>query len=80
MGKSLEYIVEKFPDHRTTIIHLYNKDGDFRTLYEDYLTSALMLEKYRQYAIKDKRAENVYSELYVELEEEIIHLLSTGEK
>jgi len=80
MGRSLEYIVEKFPDHRATIINLYNKDEDFRTLCDDYLTSAEMLEKHRQNTIKDRQLKNDYSELYIELEKEIIHVLATGNK
>jgi hypothetical protein len=80
MGKSLDYIIEKFPDHRASIIHLYNKDEDFRTLCEDYMASAQALEKYRQKAIKDKQFENDFSQIYVELENEIIHLLATANK
>ena len=72
MVKSLEYIIEKFPDHRASIIHLYNKDEDFRMLCEDYMASARSLQEYRQNAIKDKQFENDFSQIYVELEKEII--------
>ena len=80
MSRSLEYMLGKFPDHRGRIINLYNKDEDFRTLCEDYLASAQALEKYRQITINDKQFENDFSQIYVELEKEIIHVLASGDK
>ncbi|HUM48184.1 MAG TPA: hypothetical protein PLD84_14735 [Chitinophagales bacterium] len=80
MNKSLEYVLEKFPEHRFRIIDLYNVDEDFRMLCEDYLTSAEAIGEYRLHAIKDKGMENEFSQVYVELEKEIIHLLGNEEK
>ena len=75
MKKVLEYILNKFPDQRPKIIDLYNNDEDFRTLCEDYLTTVETLEKCRLNGIKDKKFENEFLQVYVELEKEIIHLL-----
>jgi len=80
MVKSLAYIVGKFPDHKSMIIDLYARDEDFRTLCEDYLASARMLEEYRQNTIKDRKFENDFSQIYVELEKEINRLLATRDK
>ncbi len=70
-------MLAKFPDHKTKIINLYKNDEDFRILCEDYLTSAHALEQYRLNAIKDREFENEFSQVYLELEKEIIHLLET---
>jgi hypothetical protein len=80
MRKAFEYLLAKFPDHRTKIIDLYNKDEDFRILCEDYLTSVQALEECRLNVIKDKEFENEFSHVYVELEKEIIHLLERMDK
>ena len=77
MTKELVYILGKFPDHSDKIIDLYNKDEDFRILCEDYLTSVQALEECRLNVIKDREFENEFSQVYVELEKEIIHLLET---
>jgi len=75
MKKVLEYILNKFPDQRPKIIDLYNYDEDFRTLCEDLLVSVETLEKCRLNGIKDKKFEDEFIQVYVELEKEIIHLL-----
>ena len=77
MQKSLEYILSKYPDHGPKIIEIYNKDEDFRILCEDYYTSAHALEKSRNNTMKDREVENEYSQVYVELEKEIIHLIKS---
>ena len=78
MSTSLEYLLEKFPDHRSKIIVLYNTDEDFRMLCDDYFTAVQGLEKYREKGLKNKDNENEYSQIYVELEKEIIKLLEAG--
>ena len=80
MRKVLDYILKKFPDLRPKIIDFYNNDEDFRTLCEDYLTSAEALEKCRLNVIKDKEFENEYLQVYVDLEKEILHLLKMNKQ
>ena len=75
MRKAFDYILSKFPDHRTKIIELYNKDEDFRILCEDFLTSIETLEDCRQNVIKDREFENEFLHVNLDLEKEIIHLL-----
>jgi hypothetical protein len=76
MRKALDYIVRKFPDHSSKIIGLYNRDDDFRILCEDYLSSIQALEECRLNVIKDKGIENEFSQVHLELEKEIIQLMS----
>ena len=75
MRKSFDLILSKFPDHRTKIIDLYNKDEDFRILCEDFLTSIETLEDCRQNVIKDREFENEFLQVNLDLEKEIVHLL-----
>jgi len=75
MRKSLDFILSKFPDHRTKIIDLYNSDDDFRILCEDYLTSRETLQECRQNVIKDREFENEFLKLNLDLEKEIVHFL-----
>lgn len=79
MRKAFEYILTRFPEYRAKIIDLYNKDEDFRILCDDYLGSADALEECRKNVIKDKEFENEYSEVHLELEKEIIHLLEMNQ-
>ena len=79
MRKVLDYILEKFPDQRPKIIDLYNNDDDFRSLCGDYLTTTETLEECRLNGIKDKKFENEFLRVHVELEKEIIHLLEMNQ-
>jgi hypothetical protein len=77
MTKEFVYVLGKFPDHRDKIIDLYNKDEDFRTLCEDYVTSIQAAEERRLNAIKDRKIEREFLHVNMELEKEIIRLLET---
>jgi hypothetical protein len=77
MRKSLDYILGRFPDHGNKILDLFNQDDDFRMLCEDFLASMQGLEECRLNVIKDKGLENEFSQVHLELEKEIIHLLGT---
>jgi len=75
MRKALDFILSKFPDHRTKIIELYNTDEDFRILCEDYLTSIETLKECRENVIKDREFQNEFLQVNLDLEKEIIHFL-----
>ena len=76
MIKAYEFILSKFPDHRAKIMELYNQQEDFRTLCIDFLNTVQSLEECRKNAINDKEIEIEFSQLFVDLEREIIRLLS----
>ena len=75
MIKAYEFILSKFPDHRAKIMELYNQQEDFRTLCIDFLNTVQSLEECRKNAINDKEIEIEFSQLFVDLEREIIRLL-----
>ena len=78
MRKAFEHMLSKFPDHRTRIMELYNKDEEFRILCEDYLTSVQALEEYRLKTLNDREVEKEFLQIYLDLEKEIIHLLDAS--
>ena len=80
MKNDLDYVLEKLPDHRGTITELYESNDDFRTLCEDYLTTAKGLEESRNKSIRDREMENEYAHTYLELEREIIYMLGSASK
>lgn len=80
MIKALDYLVEKFSEHRSKIIVLFNTDEDFRALCEDYLTSAQVLGGDQEKSLKSRETQNEYSQVYAELEKEIMKRLGTHEK
>lgn len=75
MSLPLNNLLNKFPDHRQKIIELYNRDEDFRTLCEDFLTGTLALEQGRRNTIKDSELETEFLHVYVDLEKEVMRLL-----
>lgn len=75
MRKALDYILGKWPDLNTKIIELYHKEADFRILCEDYMASAQGIEESRQNAMREKEVESEFSDVHLELENEISRLL-----
>ena len=75
MKKDLDYILKKLPDHKESINLLYETNDDFRTLCEDYLTTAKGLEEYRNKSMEDRELETEFAQTYLELEREIIFRL-----
>ena len=76
MKKAFDHILLKFPDHRAKIMDLYHREEDFRTLCIDYLNTLQSLEDCRKSSIIDMEIEIEYSQLFIDLEKEIIRLLS----
>jgi hypothetical protein len=74
MTQVLDYILGKFPQYRSKIIYLFNKNEDFRIVCEDYIISLNALEDCRQKVIRDSEIENEYSQLFIELEKELVRL------
>ena len=75
MGKALDHMLAKYPDHSAKIIDLYSKDEDFRILCEDFLEISISLEKCRLNVIKGKENKIEFEQVFIDLEKEIIHLL-----
>jgi hypothetical protein len=75
MKNDLDYILRKLPDYRQSITELYETNDDFRTLCEDYLTTAKGLEEYRNKSMEDRELEAEFAQTYLELEREIIYRL-----
>jgi len=80
MKKNLDYVLEKLPDHRGSITELYETNDDFKTLVEDYLTTAQGLENCRKKSIQDRELENEFAHTYLELEREIIYMVGNYSK
>jgi hypothetical protein len=75
MGKALDHMLIKYPDHSARIIELYSKDEDFRMLCEDFLDISQSLEKCRLNVIKGKEYKIEFEQVYIDLEKEIIRLM-----
>jgi hypothetical protein len=80
MEKALDYVLRKFPDHTATMIDLYCTDEDFRILCEDYQTSVMTVEECRVKVLTDRKIENEYLQVALELEKEILRLLTRKSK
>jgi len=80
MDNALEYILAKFPDHAVEITDLYDRDEDFRSLSEDYLSSMQALEQCRQNLTKNTEFEQYFLQVKLDLEKEIIQLLERIDK
>ncbi|MHA4845697.1 hypothetical protein ACX0G7_16095 [Flavitalea antarctica] len=66
----------QFAKYKETIEMLYQVDDDFRTLCDDYLTSKMGLEEFKEKSIEDRQRELEYKRLSRELEKEIVEYVT----
>jgi hypothetical protein len=79
MSSPLSHIISQLPEHGETIRILYLVDEDFRTLCEDYYTSKMHMEKYKDEMIANRHRELEYRQLTSSLENEIIEYITNRE-
>ncbi len=65
-------MLSRFPEYEETIRLLYHFDDDFKSLCEDFHTSQLNADKFRNKINQDKLSELEYKSLSEDLEREII--------
>ena len=80
MGKALEHILMKYPEHSAVIIDLFRKEEDFRILCEDFLANIESLGECKLNMAKDIELESELLQLNLDLEKEIFRLLQRMEK
>jgi len=76
MEKELNNILERFPEFSGKIIELFNSNGEFKSLCEDYLQCKNALVKFSDNVLKDTRIENEYKALCLDLEQEALHFFN----
>ena len=76
MNKNLDFILERFPEHRGKITDLFATNDNFRILCEDYLRCKSNLFKFSQNIKRDSRLKNEYKMLSLDLEQEVIQFLN----
>ena len=55
MSEDVKFMTDRFSAHREQIFEAYQTNDEFKTLCEDFYSSALMLEKFLKKIIKDKK-------------------------
>jgi hypothetical protein len=75
MSEAVEYLIKRFPFHRELIIKEYKTNDDFKTLCEDFYTSALIVLREESAVIRNKKNELEYQKLFLDLEYELVNYL-----
>jgi predicted secreted protein len=73
--KELDYMIEKFPQYRAKLIHLFNNNDDFRSLCDDYWQCNYCATKFTSNVKNEARIENNYKVLSLALEQEVQNYL-----
>ena len=64
--------IPQFADYLETIKMLYRMDDDFKTLCDDYNTSRMNMEKFKELAMEENESAFEYKQLSRDLEKEIL--------
>lgn len=77
MTEDIEFLISRFPTQKEKILEAYKRNGDFKSLCEDFYSSAILLQNQKKKIIKDKRQELEYQKLFLDLETELMDFLRT---
>lgn len=77
MGDDIIFMLSKFPSHRNLILDEYMNNEEFKSLCEDFYSTARTLETYQERMMSDVKNELEYRNVFQDLEKEIIRFLDT---
>lgn len=75
MTKELDHMISRFPIYRSSVMELYSKSDDFKSLCEDYWNCTNNLGKLLAKADTPARLSNQYRLLSLELEQEVLECI-----
>lgn len=75
MTPDMEFMMNRFPAYMNKILYAY-QNNEFRRLCEDFYSSYLILDRYKNKAARDKKNEFEYQKLFQDLESEILRHFS----
>ena len=75
MNEDVKYMMSRFSAYKEQILDAYETNEEFKSLCEDFYSSALILENYKKKILKDKKSELEYRKLFLDLENEILNFL-----
>lgn len=75
MSEDLQFMIRKFPSYRDRILQAYRENDEFKTLCEDFYSSALLLEAKKKAIINDRKTEVEYYKLFLDLESDVMGYL-----
>ena len=75
MTKDAQFMVSRFPAYKDKILEEYTRNDEFKSLCEDFYSSAISLNNFKTQVMKDKKSEQEYQKVFIELEVEILNFL-----
>jgi hypothetical protein len=79
MNEEIIYMLDRFPKHRKIILKAYNGNDEFKSLCQDFYSSARTIENYKNDMIKNLKGELEYQRVFADLEKEIVEYLYSGD-
>jgi len=77
MNEDIKFMMSRFSAYKEQILDAYESNDEFKSLCEDFYSSALILENYKKKMLKDKKNELEYRKVFLDLENEILNFLGT---
>ena len=75
MTQDIQFMMNRFPTYKDKILDAYQSNEEFKSLCEDFYSSAIILRNCKSQVIKDKKTENEYQKLFLDLEGEVLNFL-----
>ena len=77
MSEDVKFMMSRFSAYKEQILDAYETNEEFKSLCEDFYSSALILENYKKKILKDKKSELEYRKLFLDLENEVFNFFGT---
>jgi hypothetical protein len=75
MSEDVKFMMSRFSAYKDQILDAYETNEEFKSLCEDFYSSAMILENYKRKILKDKKSELEYRKLFLDLENEVLNFL-----
>ena len=76
MTQDIQFMMNRFPTFKDQILQAYENNEEFKSLCEDFYSSALILINSKNKVLKDRKSDLEYQKLFLDLETEILNFLS----
>jgi hypothetical protein len=80
MSEEIDFMISRYPAFKERILNAYKDSDEFKGLCDDFYSSSKKLEDYKEKVIKDIKNELEYRKLFLDLENEILKFLGTGQR
>ena len=76
MTEDIRFAIARFPIYKERILKAYQHNEEFKSLCEDFYSSALILKNSKNKVLQDRKSDLEYQKLFLDLETDLLNYLA----